>query len=211
MPRWRRHPRTDFAPLEWKGETVVLIASGPSLNESEVARVRAYRDAGLCRVGVINSTFRAAPWADFLYACDDKWWRENAPVDFPGERWTQSEHAARYNARRCPGEHGYVLSEDPSKIYFGGNSGFQAVNLAFLMGAARIVLLGYDMQATNGQLHWHPDHKCGNPPITQIDRWRENFDRVAEQLTDNLVEPVNCTSQTALVHWPRKTLEEVFL
>ena len=201
----------DFAPPEWKGETIVIIASGPSLSAAEVARVKTARDAGQCRVCVINTTYRLAPWADFLYACDDNWWLDNAP-EFAGERWTQSPQAAQYGARRCPGTTGYVISDNPAYIYFGGNSGFQAINLAYLMGAARIVLLGFDMSATGGQLHWHPDHagRCHNPPISQLNRWREVVDNSAAPLVDRGVKIVNCTSKTALVEWPRATLDEVF-
>lgn len=80
------------------------------------------------------------------------------------------------------------------------------------MGAARIVLLGFDMSATGGQLHWHPDHagRCHNPPISQFNRWREVVDNSAAPLVDRGVKIVNCTSETALVEWPRATLDEVF-
>jgi hypothetical protein len=193
------------------GETIVIIASGPSLKPAEVARVKTARDAGQCRVCVINTTYQRAPWADFLYACDDNWWTDNKPT-FAGERWTQSPQAAQYGARRCPGKAGYIISTNPEFIYFGGNSGFQAINLAFLMGAARIVLVGFDMDATGGKLHWHADHagRCHNPPMSQFKRWREVVDNAAKQLLDMGVNVVNCTGTTALVDWPRATLDEVF-
>ncbi|HDY5476679.1 TPA: hypothetical protein RQ695_006640, partial [Pseudomonas aeruginosa] len=41
------------------------------------------------------------------------------------------------------------------------NSGGGAVSLAIARGAKRIILLGYDMQKTNGQSHWHGDHPKG--------------------------------------------------
>ena len=111
-----------------------------------------------------------------------------------------------------PGKPGYIISTNPEHIYFGGNSGFQAINLAYLMGASRIVLLGFDMGVTGGKLHWHADHggRCHNPPPSQINQWRRTVDAAAGQLLDMGVNVVNCTGTTALVDWPRATLDEVF-
>jgi hypothetical protein len=39
-----------------------------------------------------------------------------------------------------------ALSRDARSLAHGGNGGYQAINLAYLAGAARIVLLGYDMK-----------------------------------------------------------------
>jgi len=39
----------------------------------------------------INDAYRLAPWADWLYACDDRWWRfhhEAVAAGFQGECWT---------------------------------------------------------------------------------------------------------------------------
>ena len=158
----------------------------------------------------MNNTWERAPWADALYACDDNWWQHYQPA-FKGERWTQSERAAEYGARRCPGRTGYVLSQNPAFIHFGGNSGFQAVNLAYHMGAARIVLAGFDMQvAQDGRQHWHDDHKgpCHNPGWRQISKWAANFDRLADQLIELGVEPVNASIETALRLWPRMDIGE---
>lgn len=37
----------------------------------------------------------------------------------------------------------------------GGNSGYAAINLAYHLGAKRIILMGYDMKFTKGKSHFH--------------------------------------------------------
>ncbi|HCZ48509.1 MAG TPA: hypothetical protein DCZ11_05850, partial [Gammaproteobacteria bacterium] len=53
------------------------------------------------------------------------------------------------------------LSASPLRIHQGGNSGYQALNLAVLLGAERVILLGYDMHGG----HWHGRHggRLNNP------------------------------------------------
>lgn len=91
----------------------------------------------------------------------------------------------------------------------GGNSGFQAVNLAVQTGAARVALIGFDMNLAGG-IHWHGRHKPGlNNPTTQvIAGWRQDLDAMAPKLAALGVEVVNLSAQSALAAYPRMTLEE---
>jgi hypothetical protein len=89
----------------------------------------------------------------------------------------------------------------------GGNSGFQAVQLAILFGAARVILLGYDMQATGGKLHWHGNHAgIGNPVVDRMPRWIDAFRAMAMAVRG--VEIINATRETALRCFPCVPLEE---
>lgn len=163
---------------------------------------------------MINETWRLAPWADMLYACDHRWWklRGPAPEEFAGER-VQGHIGNREGL--WPGTwHGGVkagcndiLIHGPH-IGGGGNSGFQAVNLAVRMGARRIVLLGFDM-GHSGQAHWHADHGSGmsNPANAFLRRCALILDRQIGALQMLGIEAVNASRQTALVRWPRVSLE----
>lgn len=197
-----------FALPKWNGKTVVILASGPSLSDRQLSVAEAARAKGKCRVLAVNNTWERAPWADALYACDDNWWEQYAPA-FKGERWTQSPRWREFGVKWIEGQRGYDLSLGPH-IHTGGNSGFQAINFAFLAGARRIVLAGFDMQTTGGKLHWHPDHggKCHNPPRSQFEPWARNVDRLAVELARHGCEPVNATEQTALKLWPRMDIGE---
>ncbi len=82
-----------------------------------------------------------------LYACDKKWWHKYHPK-FDGLCFSAelSEQPGVVLLQCEANKSG--LSKDPSMIFAGGNGGHQAMNLAFHLGAARIVLIGYDMKVS---------------------------------------------------------------
>lgn len=132
--------------------------------------------------------------------------------DFDGERVCTREPVAKeYGATLVHSRPGRTLSLDPTLIHQGRNSGFQLLNLAVLMDAARIVLVGYDMQRTDGYSHHHGDHGGGlkNPEDDQLDDWRGIFGTAARQLNEAGVEVVNASRQTALTCFPRVDLKDV--
>lgn len=91
-----------------------------------------------------------------------------------------------------------------------GNSGYQAANLAFLLGARRICLLGFDMQPKDGVNHFHGDHRGGtltNPNNGLYRDWIKGFSELHEALAGEGVELVNCSRETALTI-PRASLHD---
>lgn len=191
-------------PRIWPGETVVILASGPSLTREDVEYVR-----GKARVIVINSTVDLAPWADVLYACDGRWWhwRKGAP-EFQGMKYSIDIQASRYDVTvlKSTGVEGLELR--PHALRTGKNSGYQAINLAVHFGADRIVLLGYDMQpGPNGEEHHHPDHP--NRSRSPYPSFRAQFPALVAPLQALGIEVVNCTRQTALTCFPQAALEAV--
>jgi hypothetical protein len=154
-----------------------------------------------------------APWACALYAADFQFWRVYWPEiqrGFRGECWTVSEQARSkfglYWIQHAPDE---GLARGPDRINGGGNSGYQAIGLAALFGAARIILLGYDMQQTGGRVHWHGRHAGGLHNGTHYSRWLPRFAPLALDLAAAGVEVVNCTRETALRAFPRAELRDV--
>lgn len=92
-------------------------------------------------------------------------------------------------------------------LHFNANSGAQAINLAYLKDATRIILLGYDMQKTNGKNHWFGDHPKGMHN-GNYSGFVSHFDRLAEDLKSAGVEVINCTRETALYQFKRAALSE---
>jgi hypothetical protein len=193
----------------WPGETVVCIASGPSLTKEDCEFVR-----GKAKVIVINTSYQLAKWADVLYACDGRWWRWNKGAkDFNpnGLKFALERRAGQMypevKVLRTGKPTG--LSLDPMYLNTGKNSGYQAINLAVLMGASKIVLLGYDMQrGSNGDMHWHNEHPIRTPHLYR--EFRERYQTLVEPLKAAGVEIVNCSRQTALECFPRMPLEQAF-
>lgn len=158
---------------------------------------------------VTNTSFRAAPWADVLFAPDARWWSvygDEARAKFAGERWTSDPTVPDANLIGCVDEPG--LSKHPERVHFGGNVGYMALGLAFLFGAYRMILLGYDMQRTGGRNHHHGDHDGGLPNLTNdFESWRVRMRRLAIDLREAGVDVVNATRETALTCFERAPLE----
>lgn len=147
-----------------------------------------------------------APWADILYACDLGWWQKYHSEPFDGERWTQDVKAAcEFGLNYAPSENKPGLGK--SKIHQGGNSGYQAINLAYLMGAEKIYLLGYDMQKTGGKSHWHGDHPRGLTANQPVWDWVKRFPALASDLHNEGVQVINLTRETALACFEKGDIE----
>lgn len=161
------------------------------------------------RVMAVNNTWELVPWAHALYAGDLQWWEKHGEraIAFAGEKWTCSPFAARrHGLRHVKAEEGFGLCRTPGRVNTGGNSGFQAVNLAWHFGARQIVLLGFDMHRNNGA-HWHGEHEgMMSAPDSHIAIWRSRFEALADDLRDEGVQVMNCTPGSALECFPRMDL-----
>lgn len=209
--RWRGTrggaPFSDDAPSVprlWPGETVVCIATGPSLTPQDVDACR-----GRARVIVVNDSYRLAPWADALYAADTAWWHVHQGVPgFAGRKYTVQLTPRAFGVERLTVTGDRGLERDPRGLRTGMNSGYQSVNLAVHFGASRIVLLGFDMQACHGRTHWFGEHpqrlNSGSPWPT----FRALFDTMVEPLRQLNVAVVNATRETALTSFPQVSLDE---
>ena len=153
-----------------------------------------------------------ALWADVLYACDGPWWDvyfDEVRKTFDGELWTQDEIAANkyglyfIRSESAPGLGKYDV------IHTGENSGYQMVNLAYLFGAKKIILLGFDMQRTGGKSHCHGDHPAGLNRSSPLEKFAKNFNSLAADFENEGVEIINATRETALTCFPKIKLEEI--
>jgi hypothetical protein len=181
----------------WPGATVVCLGTGPSLTTADVEHCR-----GL-RVIAVNNAYTLAPWADALYAADLKWWKWHKGVpDFAGAKYSVEPTIwAGVHALRNTGRTG--LERDPSCLKTGYNSGYQAINLAVHLGAARIVLLGYDLKGDHF-FGAHPDRS--RPPFPLC---LEAFPTLVAPLAEAGVEVINCTPGSSLRCFPMATLASV--
>lgn len=98
------------------------------------------------------------------------------------------------------------LSTKPNALASGMNSGYQAMGLAVAAGAARIVLLGYDMSFPKGKSHWHGGHGVEVAELTYKSIFRKYVDEFPVPAG---VEVVNCSMISALRSFRKATLESV--
>lgn len=203
----------------WRGETAFLVAGGPSLKGFDGAVLEGRR------VITINDSYQLCPFAEFVYFCDTKWyrWHEDKPAfrqhtgtkvrlePYAGEQPlpepvkvlrndTQAEHS---------GETGGLCLE-PDGLRTGRNSGYQCINLAFHLGATRIVLLGYDMKpGEGGQVHWFGNHPKPTKATVFKDAMLEHFPTLVDPLADAGVEIINCTPGSAIECFPKRDLSDL--
>lgn len=194
--------------LPWAGETIVCVAAGPSGVDADLSIAR-----GRARVIVVNESWRLAPWADLLYACDGKWWEvaQPDPAAFAGLRVTQDNRAARlYGLRTVELTRGQdrILTDRPGALGWGGNGGFHALNIAAQSNPGRILLVAFDFQGE----HWHGRHAKGlnNPAQASLARWARTLDAQAPAFAALGIHVVNCSPDSALTAYPKTTLRTEF-
>lgn len=195
----------------WRGETVVVAAPGPSLTKAVAEQCRE------CRTIAVQDAYRLLPWADALYGCDAAWWHVHGGCPgFAGEKWSshgssshndKREIASKYGVRLVQGVGRDGFSTDPARIHYGSNSGFQAVNLAILFGARRIVLVGFDLRSVDGRRHFFGDHP---KPLRNRNDYRafvRAFEKAAKTVPAS-VDVLNATPGSALTCFRHMSLGE---
>jgi hypothetical protein len=195
-------------PDEWKGETAVIFGGGPSLNQADVdyAISRGWR-----RIAC-NNAYLLDPHADVLCWADQRWYLWN--------RKDLHKHVGKYKVcwRLVPAttgltiktlmHHRGVVSNDPLAIV-ANNTGQGAINLAYLFGAKRILLLGFDMRTHGAQHNWHKLHQRG----TAQSRYKEVFGpaiaKAGEAIQKKGVTILNCTKDSAMKCFPIVDIREI--
>jgi hypothetical protein len=103
----------------------------------------------------------------------------------------------------------FGLSSDPAKVALGGNSGYQAANLAVLTGVATVILLGYDARepAHGAQEHWFGAHPRRTPTAVYA-KYREAFARSVKAFKEAGVRVINATPGSAIDAFERMALTD---
>jgi hypothetical protein len=210
----------------WNQQTVVCMASGPSLTAEDIALVENQRKFGAQTIrtiaindcGLARHLPMSAPWADILYAADARWWQHHRP-SFTGLRVSGEKVLPVKNPRdgRTTEVETQVLKMlttgrapmpyEPGSVVHGNHSGFQALGLALTLGAARIFLLGYDCGKIGGQAWAHPDRDAGFKRQSPYDKWAEPYNQVPGRWP--YVEIINCSAHSVITVFPKRPLGEV--
>lgn len=206
--------------------TIACIGTGPSLTADQISVARR---KGFTLYGC-NLVYQMIPDLAVLFATNAPFWdhywpRTDGPRSHPCEKWTNCQESAdRYGLRYIRSRDRQGLSRDPERLHHGHSSGFCLLNLAYLHGAERIVLLGYDMkyapdyEPRNRQPGATPRHYFGEYP-SSMQHWPSlqvkagvhvelvrRYEAVAAQ---GLIEIINCTPDSALSCFPRQHIEDV--
>lgn len=194
-------------PRRYSGATIVCIGSGPSLTTADLVKCIG------SPIVAVNDSYQATvgPPPVAIFAADAAWWarspdacRRDTLKYCLSPAWVDGTAGVRTLVRT--GQRG--LECDPTGLRSGGHSGYAAINLAYHLGAATIVMLGYDMQpAEDGAHHYFGEHPDGSHPRYQ--QWLWLYGGLTEALAREDVRLINASRRTAIQGVPRVALEEV--
>lgn len=200
----------------WKGKTAFVVGGGPSL-KPYISQLRNLSEAGDAvskfRFVGANDSYKHCK-CDATISCDFNWLTRRAP-EFPsapcpvfGVIPEDSDYNFKFENIPNLGylkskDRGKVarLSDDPAYISNGLNSGFSALNYAYLKRPAKIFLLGLDFSmGVDGATHFHEGYSWHSEynTIRLYKSWAAIIDSVAKQLADADIEVYNCSPTKSL-------------
>jgi len=162
-----------FSDGSWSGRRCFIVGGGPSLKGFDFERLRGER------VIAVNKAFLDVPFADIVFGMDRSFldlimtgrlgenYRQ-AFESFGGVKlWLDlSNYSYPPGVYSVPsaGEIGWTKSLYEG-LYNGRNSGYGALNLAMVLGADPIYLLGYDCsKGPAGEKNYHDGYPSGAKP-----------------------------------------------
>ena len=200
-----KRPISKIEPI-WLGETVFIIGGGPSLQD--------FNWTGLYgkKTIAINKSLLSFPQANVLYWTDSRVysWMKADIDNFKGPKYTIRDNPSYIGDIKILRKgNKFGLEEAKDTLSHGNNSGYAAINLAYHLGAKRIILLGYDMGNDGKRGHHHDGYPV---PVTGDNIYRDQFIPGFKILADLLktkgIEVYNASPNSLLNTWPKITLEK---
>lgn len=185
---------------------VILAAPGPSLPSFRLGEHGTLPD-----IIAITSAFAAVPRARHVYSCDRKWWDVYLPEVMErhpdADLWMGGDHRPP-----VPGVTALDIdisapdiSHTPGTLHGGRNSGYQAINLAVLLGYTTLLLVGYDMRRVEGSPHFFGEY--ASPHLRRDSPYAE-WVPLFRTITCNEFEVINCTPGSAIDAFPMGDLQD---
>lgn len=209
---------------EWEGHDVTIIGGGPSLKGFDWTSLHKRR-----HIIAVNRAFIDCPTAD----C---WFTEDARVitDLWGQRlkfflglkvWNCLQPSEIENVQAVDPSIKIIRTERKDKFWsrrfsdglsYSSNSGVGAINIACLLGADRIFLLGFDCRTDVLRMeNYHQDYK--HDPMWEVgsnaaDNFLSDFTGwVAPHVKDReVISVINPEYPTALTCWPTMAYQEFY-
>jgi len=215
----------------WEGASVAVVGGGPSLAGFDFTKLKNCTLAGApAKVIAINGAIKACPFADLWFTEDlrvvELYYKTSAWRAFDGLKVL---HAL------SPSFAAKALDMDPSLtiisrkrqdkfwsrtladgLSLSSNSGVGAINLAQILGAVWIYLLGFDCKVSNtGGANFHDDYRKAHWDETgnaQFASFKSDFEHWVEPHARSM-KVINLTpidDPSAIECWPRWDLKSFF-
>jgi len=205
-PKQRENFDYSFVENIGEGETVYILGGGHSLAGFNFGELIG------SKVIAINKAIYAYPAAQVLYWTDSRFytWYKNDVDNLKntlkytikrGNLYTEDIHILRKGK-----VHG--LEEPKDSLAHGNNSGYAAINLAYHLGARRIVLLGFDMCNDGKITHFHDGYPTrGTGDRVYADKFLPGFKSLSAALKEKGITVFNASPYSKLKDFPIISLE----
>lgn len=199
-------------------EPVFVVGGGFSLRDFDFSLLEGKQ------VVAVNTAFKKVKNADIMYFCDADFVKQWGDVSgkhfwrFKGKlKLTVLPKFQGMNNIECMKVKGVPFSTDPeflpelpgTKL----NAGAQAINVAYLAGGRKIVLLGFDMCKVGAQNNWHTETKLQHHKTTDrlvYDKYRQAVEEMADYIKENDIKCkiFNCSEISKLECFPKEKLSK---
>jgi len=197
----------------WKDNPCYIIGGGESVKKYDLSKLRNSLVIG------INRAFEFIDPA-IIFSMDGRFWSWIEKGEFgeeTRERFISYKHGLKvwlntggmfYPADilqvRCSGNRVWSYSLEDG-IGSGGNSGFAALNLAWLLGARPIYLLGYDMKGDGSRQKWFHDGYPIVQPESVYHKFKSSFEKyIPKEVCKDVI---NCNLESNLNIFERRLID----
>lgn len=145
----------------WQGETVAILGAGPDMTAELAETARGHKTIA------VNRAVKFAPWADCFVALDPHhpFWEEADKLGFKGMRILGVENDD-YDALYLGMMYEKVQIAENHTIEIRNNA-LAAIRIAYLAGAKKIILLGFDPERYE-EIHAHTGFRGLKQGLEQI-------------------------------------------
>lgn len=215
----------------WKNETIFIIGGGSSMpyqfdipqnviqdvknKVQPVSSFSPYMNVLHNRKTIgINAAYLIGDWIKIIFFHDEDFWIRNKTgltnhpgrliccnnsfVNHPHER---VEYLPKDRTKK------FGIHSEHDKICWNHNSGAAAITVAANLGAKRIVLLGFDMNAPTGKSHFHSEYNQKRLP--PFEKHLLGFAQIASDAKDRGIEIINCSMDSAIDVFPKINLKDI--
>jgi hypothetical protein len=200
---WKYDNYTYIDPI-FLGDTIYIVGGGTSLKGFDFNQLKDKT------VIAVNKAFLHIPFAQVLYWSDTRFfeWHSKEMEFFKGIKVTCRPQPKRSDVINLLNTGKTGLETMSYGLRDGGNSGYAAINLAYHLGAKKIVLLGFDMQTNGKETHWHDGYVSTADTGTMERLMIPNFDSLVEPLEKRKIKVYNASPNSKLTCFQKITIEE---
>ena len=193
-------------PRLWEGATVYILGGGPSLGHLNLTPIHGEKVIG------VNDAYIFGDWVDAIIFADRCWWdaHRHKLGEYNGMKFTTEPE--------CQGDSDYLslsrklkgVNMMPGEIAHNKNTGAMAINLAAILGAKKIILLGFDMKHdADGKPNWHENIREIGPGVH--DNYIRRIEKdMAPTLRRMGIEVINACPDSALSCFPKVEYNSLF-